>query len=338
MPGRILNRNVGGNTTYAAALADGLGRRGVTVDTLRCFSHPALTMMSETISGLKRADGQIIHYVADTGPLVRTRTSSVVTVHGVASRWITGVRTANQERIWRNRVRRAIDSTDALITVSSSSAADIADIFDIAMDKISVIPHGIDLNKFSRKTTVSDSVQSKIPENYLLYIGNIEPRKNIEELVKAMAHPSIRALRLPLVIAGKPAWNYDKSMAAITTSPDVIYLGFVSDADRTALMQQCKLFIFPSRYEGFGFPVLEAMAAGAPVLTTDRGALRDISGPSKVLDGCDSEAIADGIEDALIDDDWRMVVVQDGRQWSSSYTWDASLDAHISVYNAVGRK
>ena len=338
MPGRILNKNVGGNTTYARCLADGLTRRGVTVEALPHFSNPALTMVSETVAGMSRRDGDVIHYVADTGPLFQTRLPSVVTVHGVASRWLDGVRSSSQEKIWRGRVRRAIDCTDALITVSSSSADDIAAVFDISLGSITVIPHGIDADNFARKATLSKKVRDLIPEKYLLYVGNIEPRKNIQQLVKAMQLAPARGMGVPLVIAGKPAWNYDAEMAAIQHDADVIYLGFVSDTDRVALMQQCALFVFPSRYEGFGFPVLEAMAAGAPVLTTHGGALRDVAGPSKILKGYGAESIAYGVEDALTDDTWRTNVVDRGREWSSAYTWDESVDAHLSIYNALGKK
>lgn len=338
MPGRILNKNVGGNTTYARSLADGLSRRGLTIGVLQHYSNPALTMICETAAGLSSRNGEVIHYVADTGPLVKTRTPSVVTVHGIASRWIDGVRTPIQERIWRTRVKRAIESTDALITVSTSSAEDIADVFDAAVEDITVIPHGIDTEKFARHAVLSSDVDSVLPHDYVLYIGNIEPRKNIEQLIKAMECRAVRELGLPLVIAGKPAWNFKDAMSAIESSVDIIYLGFVSDNDRAALMQKCALFVFPSRYEGFGFPVLEAMAAGAPVLTTKNGALRDIAGPSKIIDRCSTDAIADGLVDALTDTSWRRGVEEQGRAWASKFTWDESIDAHVSVYNAIGHK
>lgn len=335
MPGRILNKNVGGNTTYAKALKDGLKLRGVNVDVLKSFRNPAVTMISESLEGILR-NSNIIHYVADTGPLVPTRAPSVVTVHGVASRWLDGVRSVSQERIWRTRVRRAIDSTDALITVSLSSAEDIAEVFNCSVERINVIPHGIDTLKFDTPTSLSDKVRAILPEKYILYVGNIEPRKNVDQLVRAMEDPIVRGFGLPLVIAGNPAWNYAATMEAISRNSEVVYLGYVSDSDRCALMQKCDLFIFPSRYEGFGFPVLEAMAAGAPVLTTHGGALRDVAGPSMVIADYGSDAIAHGIERALTDQKWRQDVLEKGRLWASAFTWQESVDAHIGVYESLG--
>ncbi|WP_089249925.1 glycosyltransferase family 4 protein [Rhodococcoides kyotonense] len=334
MPGRILDRHVGGNTTYARALARGLRARGSTVDSMSFHDSAPMTMVSETLHGLSKTDA-VLHYVADTGPLVRTRTPSVVTVHGIASRWIDGVRSGRQEKIWRTRVGRALASTDAAVTVSESSAEDIAEVFGIELADIHVVPHGIDADVFAEPVSLSDEVRSRIPDDYLLYVGNIEPRKNLVALVEAMSRPDVRALGLPLVVAGKPAWNFEESMEAIEKSPNVIHLGFVSDDDRRALMQRAALFVFPSRYEGFGFPVLEAMAAGAPVLTSDRGALRDIAGPALVLGDIDADAIADGIIGAAQDSEWRAAAPARGRLWASSFTWDMSVDAHIAVYEKV---
>jgi glycosyltransferase involved in cell wall biosynthesis len=331
MPGRILERHVGGNTTYARALAQGLRARGTSVQSMRFHESAPMTMLAETAQGLSRLDA-VLHYVADTGPLVRTRTPSVVTVHGIASRWIDGVRSSAQEKIWRTRVARAVASTDAVVTVSASSAEDIAEVFGVDLADIHVVPHGIDADAFAEPVALSDDVGGLIPDEYLLYVGNIEPRKNLVALVEAMSRPEVRALGLPLVIAGKPAWNFEESMDAIGKSQDVIHLGFVSDDDRRALMQRASLFVFPSRYEGFGFPVLEAMAAGAPVLTSRRGALRDIAGPALVLDDIDADAIAAGIVGAAEDFEWRATAPARGRLWASSFTWDVSVDAHLRVY------
>ncbi|OZE85129.1 glycosyltransferase family 1 protein [Rhodococcus sp. 15-649-1-2] len=335
MPGRILDRHVGGNTTYARNLAAGLCTRGVAVESLPYTDNPVTTMVKESVEARRYPESyrDVLHYVADTGPLLRTRRPSVVTVHGIASRWIDGVRNARQEGVWRTRVKRAIASTDALITVSESSADDISDIFGVDRALIDVIPHGIDFELFRQPAGLSPDVAAKVPERFLLYVGNIEPRKNLEALVDAVA--LVRKLGMPLVVAGKPAWNSDSAQRAIESSPDVVYLGFVSDEDRSALMQRCALFVFPSRYEGFGFPVLEAMAAGAPVLTSHAGALREVAGPAKILEALDAPAIADGISRALGDSAWQESVKPKGCAWASGFTWDASVDAHLGVYKKV---
>lgn len=299
-------------------------------------SHPIATALFETKVGLtrRRAD-TVLHFVADTGPLVSPLAPSVVTVHGVASRWETGIRNPKQEKIWRARVRQAIRGTDLVLTVSNSSADDLKEIFSVPESKLRVIPHGIEYEKFRAPIPLSDTIAARLPKDFLLYVGNIEPRKNLRELVRAVENPEVRQLGMPLVIAGKPAWNFDLEMDLIKNSASVIYLGFVSDSDRTALMQRTKLFLFPSRYEGFGFPVLEALACGAPVLATDRGALREVAGPAKKINGISSENIADAISEALGDSEWLAGIRVAGPEWAQKFTWPESVSAHIRAYQEV---
>jgi len=336
MPSRILDRHTGGNTTYARHIADGLTRRGIPVGRIPARSHPVLTMLQETATGLQRGTaGDLLHYTADTGPLVRTKRPSIVSVHGVASRWISDARNSRQEKIWRTRVQRAIDSTDHVITVSNSSANDVHEVFGVERSRLTTIEHGIDVPLFSTHTELSDEVRAQVPDQFVLYLGNIEPRKNLLPLVEAFALPEMRALGVKLVIAGKAAWNSDESLAAIDASRDVIRLGFVSDDDRRALMQSCVAFAFPSLYEGFGFPVVEALAAGAVVVTSSRGSLEEVAGPSIRFESLSPEGIASGLVTAITDEQVRAACLDAGLAWASHFTWDASVDKHVEVYKKV---
>ncbi|MFE4080503.1 glycosyltransferase family 4 protein [Paenarthrobacter sp. YIM B13468] len=291
--------------------------------------------MLESVWAVLPRSASVLHYSADTGPLIRTVGPSVVTVHGVASRWTAVARSPRQEAQWRYRVKKAIQCTNEVITVSESSADDIAEVFSVDRDLIKVIHHGIDSAAFSMPATLSEETGAKIPERFVLYLGNIEPRKNIIELVRAFETPEIRALGLQLVIAGRPAWNFDSAMQIIMSSPAVNYVGFVSDEDRIALMQKCALFVFPSLYEGFGFPVLEAMAAGAPVATSRRGSLAEVAGPAWELASLDAEGIASSLVQALSNDSWQADVRAQGRTWASKFTWSRSIDSHLQTYERL---
>lgn len=336
MPTRILDRHVGGNTTYARSLAAGLNDAGIEVGRMPAHPHPLMTMASENFQAISRGQKEeILHYVADTGPLVPCSRPSVLTLHGVASRWITTARNPRQEAVWRARVKRAIRSVDRVITVSESSADDISAVFSIDRNDLTVIPHGIDVPMFSERRELDFDVSNKLPASYALYVGNIEPRKNLVNLIRAFNNPRLRSTGVPLVIAGKPAWNHGETMELIESSDNVIYLGFVSDQQRVALMQQCSLFVFPSLYEGFGFPVLEALAAGAVVASSDRGSLRDVAGPSLVLQDLSPGGLAESIELALGDFQLRETCLENGKKWASEFSWARSVATHVAVYRGL---
>lgn len=336
-PSRIVDRHVGGNTTYARRIRDGLVERGVETGTIPSGSHPVTTLLKESASMASRNPGTVLHFSADTGPLLPGRAASIVTIHGVASRWTNVARNPRQEAAWRFRVGRAARSTDALITVSESAADDVAAVFDIDRDRIRVIHHGIDHDHFAAAAQMSDEVRAVLPPEYVLYVGNIEPRKNLIELVRAFRAPALRELGIPLVVVGRTAWNFEESMREISAADNVHYLGFVSDEDRVALMQEATLFAFPSLYEGFGFPVLEAMAAGTPVVTSHAGSLREVAGPARIVEDLTAAGIADGVVAALQDDAWRAEVVDSGRVWADRFRWSDSIDAHLDVYRKVAR-
>ncbi|MFT4306372.1 MAG: glycosyltransferase family 1 protein [Microbacterium sp.] len=298
--------------------------------------HPALTLLRETEAGLRSGEvGDVLHYVADTGPLIKTRRPSVVTVHGVASRWISDARNPRQEKIWRSRVQRAIDSTDRVITVSRSSARDIEEVFGVDSARITTIEHGIDVDRFATPTPLSEEIGSRLPRDFALYLGNIEPRKNLVPLIEAFERPDVRDLGVPLVIAGRPAWNSEATLARLASATNTIQLGFVSDQDRVALMQAATAFLFPSLYEGFGFPVLEALAAGTVVMTSDRGSLVDVAGPSLWFPEIDTDGIAEGAVRALTDRDAREACLREGRRWAARFSWEASVAKHVDVYEGL---
>ncbi|CAN5594901.1 glycosyltransferase family 1 protein [soil metagenome] len=334
-PDRILNRNTGGNTTYTRMISKGVEDLGFDIGTIPSGRHPAITLARETAFGQRRRDHSIIHYSADTGPLVSTRTPSVVTIHGVASRWEKSIRSPWQERVWRTRVSAAARSCDAVISVSSSSADDVASVFEIDRSIIHVIPHGIDVEAFQSPEPLSTELAERTGDRYILFVGNLEPRKNLRALAAGYRESRLEREGVKLVVAGKPAWNSDEIVHDLSTTPGVELLGFVTDRERIALMQHCALFAFPSLYEGFGFPVLEALAAGTVVIASDRGALRDVAGPSLRFTDIDSTSISSGLLLGISNEDARANVVASGRKWARSFSWKQSYLAHAKVYESV---
>lgn len=345
---RVFVRNTGGNTTYAREVLSRLDPNAfehVRLAPPRLPGAPPASIyalweglfMEQSVA--KRDSGEaVVHFTADTGPLRwGSRLPLIGTIHGVASRHIEGVRSRRQEAIWRYRVGRLAHLADAIISVSYSSQQDIASLWPKVAHKIRVIPHGIDHGRFHPEVSPAALDRLELPDEYLLFLGNLDPRKNVRALVAAVRRPEVRRLGIPLVVAGAPAWRDADVVTLLRETPGVIYLGAVDDDVVAPLIARAVAFVFPSRYEGFGLPVLEAMACGTPVVTTDRGALKEVAGKAALI--CDPEpgAIADALVQLLSSDSLQSQLRRTGLARAAEFHWRAAVQRHEELYVGVAR-
>jgi glycosyltransferase involved in cell wall biosynthesis len=340
--GKVINRNVGGNSTYAGNLYRHL--KGLGVQTLvlaaggsRIPGVPAglryaamESLMWPAVAGPEHAD--VLHFPADTGALIHGRIPIVVTIHGVSSVRLRSLKWRAWQAIWRSRVARLADLASAVITVSAASARDIADVFDVPDDRIHVIHHGIDHAAFHPDDSGDAAILEGLglPERFVCYLGNLDPRKNVPALIEAT-----RRLDVPLVVAGA-LWGSGKLAEQLRAVPHVRSLGAVSAATVPALLRAAAVFALPSRHEGFGLPVIEAMACGTPVVTTDRGALPEVAGGAAALT---SDLSAAGIEAALrrvLENPTEAAAMRAaGLANAARFTWEESAHRHRKVFETV---
>lgn len=346
---RVFDRQVGGNTRYVRNVYERIADYGVKYRWARpsaVLDKPKIR--SAVYGGLESVlwplvppgKPTLVHYPADTGASIPSRTPVVSTIHGLATLHMTGVRSGPSDALWRSRVRRLARVSDQIITVSQSSADDIAFFEPRVADRLTVIHHGIDHDRFNRDAA-GDYAEIRnrlsIPEEYFLYAGNLDPRKNVVELTKA-AQRVFEETGTPLVVSGAPAWESAESMHAIESTPGVIYVGRTSDSDLVALLQNTLAFCFPSLYEGFGFPVLEAMACGSPVICSDRGSLGEVArGASHMISKVDSSSIADAMLEVHEDTAARARLVQDGLEHVKKFQWSESAAKHAELFKAVSK-
>lgn len=336
-----LRRNTGGNHTYASVLHRELTRSplvevgtfGETGGSGR--ASQLWTEITDGLHGVRSEPGVVLHFTGDTGPIAaRSGRPVVTTVHGVASFHVPGVRNGRAESIWRARVRRAAKVSSRLITVSESSADDVARLCDVRREDVTVIHHGLDHDRFRPEASPS-SGSPAFDRPYILFVGNLEPRKNVPGIVDAFERSECCASGWELVIAGRPAWDADSSLRAIRSarSGRVTYLGPVDFEQVAPLMRSAHGFVFPSFYEGFGFPPLEAAACGAPVVASRRGALAEVLADSAVfVEPDDPDDIAAGM-DRLGDESVREDLSAKGLANARRFTWDQSARRHIDVYS-----
>jgi glycosyltransferase involved in cell wall biosynthesis len=224
-------------------------------------------------------------------------------------------------RVMRRGLERCRDA-DLVLCPSRSTADDLSTLgFDGA--RLRVIPWGVEAVPVGADDIDRVRRALDLPAEFVLFVGTIEPRKNLARLARA-----VDSLGVPLVVAGAAGWG-DVDVAV----DGVRFLGFVPDADLRPLMATADAFAYPSLEEGFGLPILEAMAQGTPVVTSRGSATEEVAGGAAVLvDPLDVEAIADGIRLAL-DDRGRWAQAACDR--AATATWQATVDATIAAYREV---
>lgn len=240
----------------------------------------------------------------------------------------------------------AAHRSDRILTVSETSKRDILRFFDVPQEKISVIYNAIDERFWMAPpdeeiSRVRDRFQLTNP--YILYAGNIKPHKNLERLIEAFNILHTGGFpELKLLIIGDEISKYATLRRAIHRHQlhrHVRFLGFVPDHTLAALYRLATAFVFPSLYEGFGLPPLEAMASGTPVVTSNVSSLPEVVGDAAVLiDPYDPAAIADGIRRVLTDDGLRKQLVARGCARAREYSWERSVRRVREIYADVGTR
>ena len=223
----------------------------------------------------------------------------------------------------------ACREADAIIAVSQATAADIAKFYG-RTEGVYVVHHGVDHLKFNGKK----EVREKGERPYILYVGQIQPRKNIIRLVQAFVRLKERAefSKMRLKIAGGHGWLNSPIYRYIDQTPTreaIDVLGAVSEDMLVELYQNAEVFVLPSLYEGFGMPIVEAMAAGCPVVTSNVSCMPEIAGGAAVLvDPKSVEDIANGILDAL---ERREELTEAGLQRAAGFSWDRTARETIVI-------
>ncbi len=230
-----------------------------------------------------------------------------------------------------------------VLTVSEASKRDILHYFDIPRDKVTVIHNGID-ERFRVPPPESEvhrvRERFQLQEQFILYAGNVKPHKNVERLIDAFHILHTNGFEhLKLLIIGSDISKYATLRRAIHTHDlhkYVRFLGFVSDETLAALYRLAAVFVFPSLYEGFGFPPLEAMASGTPVVASNLSSLPEVLGDAALLvDPYDANAIADAIRRVLLDDSLRRDLSARGLKKVQDYSWEEAARRVRQIYDEV---
>ena len=232
-----------------------------------------------------------------------------------------------------------------VMTVSESSKRDILRFVDTQPEKIDVIPNAYD-ERFAIEPDEADVVRVRerfqLHDPFVLYAGNVKPHKNVERLIQAFHVVRQRGLdQLRLVIIGDDVSRYAALRRAVHRNQlhkYVRFLGYLPEETLAVMYRLASVFVFPSLYEGFGLPPLEAMASGTPVVTSNVSSLPEVAGDAAILvDPYDPAAIADGIYTVLTDDCVRGALRQKGLARARQFSWEASVRRIRQIYCEAAR-
>jgi glycosyltransferase involved in cell wall biosynthesis len=261
------------------------------------------------------------------------------TIHDLTSWLLPAVHTAGNRAADQRFAERILKRADGLIAVSENTRSDAVRVLGLDPAKIRVIHSGVTQNFFQATPASAAAVAAKfvLRRPYILFLGTLEPRKNLERLLDAYAQLSAPTrAEFELVLAGPTGWAEPQTLARLRTAKGVRLLGYVQEEDLPGLTAGAAVFAYPSLYEGFGFPVAQAMAAGVAVLTSATSSLPEVAGDGALLvDPHSVTEIREGLTRLLHSADLRRELGTKGRNQAERYRWETCAAASLQFFREI---
>ncbi|HEY5336053.1 MAG TPA: glycosyltransferase family 1 protein [Mycobacteriales bacterium] len=329
--------------------AERYGRLAPTAEVVPCpaaVSHrPARLAWEQT--GLpmlvKDVGADVVHSPHYTMPL-RVGRPVVVTIHDLTFFTEPSMHTAVKGTFFRSATRTALRRAARVIVPSKATRDELVRVLGADATELDVAYHGVDTETFHLPSDIEKArVAARLglgPRSYVAFLGTLEPRKNVPALIRAWSTAvGDRTDRPALVLAGGAGWDseVDAAVAAVPPHLTVLRPGYLRFADLPGYLGGALIVAYPSFGEGFGLPVLEAMACGGAVLTTPRLSLPEVGGDAVAYTEPDAESIASNLTALLDDPDRRFALGTAGHQRATEFTWAASAEAHLASYELAAR-
>jgi glycosyltransferase involved in cell wall biosynthesis len=310
-------------------------------------AHPAARIFWEQIFqplAIRQNDIDVLHAMAFTGPLL-CESPLVTTIYDLSFfRFPEIFRPFNRwylSRFTRLSARRA----KRIIAISESTKKDVIHYLGVPEQRVDVIYCGVDQ---AFRPVLAENVQHirrqyGLPDRFVLFLGTLEPRKNVELLIRAYGRWREEDADVPhLVICGAKGWYFDRIFAAVENlglEDFVVFTGYVAQADLPALYSAAELFVYPSKFEGFGLPVAEAMACGTPVITSNVSSLPEVGGDAALLVSPDDEqGLAENMRRVWRDAEFRQHLSESGKLQAKKFSWSEAARLTVRTYEgAVAR-
>jgi len=232
-------------------------------------------------------------------------------------------------------MRRSLQRADHVIADSWSTASGIQYHYPVKAEKISVIYPGSPISADQIHSHAFDD--EKLPEKYFLFVGTLEPRKNLKGILNAFSLLDPETKRVDLLVVGNVGWKNKELLAMLESNrfrSRVHLKGYVDDDRLSHMYQHAVCLLYPSLYEGFGFPILEAMHHGVPVITSNVSSMPEVAGDAALLvDPADAHGLAEAMNKTLLNDDLRNNMISKGYERVRQYSWERCAEATLAVFN-----
>lgn len=273
------------------------------------------------------------------------RAKSVITIHDLSFLRYPEFFSA-RKNFWHKmvNVKNLLKKFDMVVAVSENTKRDIMELCGVNKDKIKVIYAGVGgefKNNIDREKLLEAKNKYKLPDKFILYLGTVEPRKNVEGIIRAYNQLRIINYELhdvKLVIAGGKGWkseNVYREWEKSEFKNDIIFLGYVDGEDKIYLYNLASVFIYPSFYEGFGFPPLEAMASGVPVIASYAASLPEVTGGAALMvDPYNINEIARAMREILTDENLRNNLISRGLERAKKFNWENTAREYLKIFSS----
>jgi glycosyltransferase involved in cell wall biosynthesis len=354
----MLGSQEGGNETYIAGLLTGLnslvgpdlevtalaGPRFARADSagwgaIHMHSLPtglgAPRLLYEVPAACRSAKADIVHMTYHASFVLPCKL--VLSVHDVLFKRFPRFFSPRDRLLLNTILPYSISRATRILTLSEASRADIETYFPVARGRVDVIPLAAGpVARIAPELSTADNISGK--DGFILAVGAIQPRKNLTRLIKAFARmKSTSSRRVRLVIVGKPQWKSRDVYGLVggdLDSLDIVFTGYVSQAELAGLYRRCLAFVFPSLGEGFGLPVLEAMACGAPVITSNLSSLPEVTaGAAYLVDPYSIDSMAQAMDRMIGDGELADELRQKGLQQAGRFSWLKTAELTVEAYH-----
>jgi glycosyltransferase involved in cell wall biosynthesis len=247
-------------------------------------------------------------------------------------------------KTYTERVKRCLKWTDLVVTISESSKKDIVEYLSIEPDRIYVTPlasrYSPNYLSLDSKENLKQSNNYDFSKPYILFVSTIEPRKNINAIISAFNYLKEKSkIEHQLILIGQKGWHHQpifEAIAASSWNSQVHHLSYLSDELVALFYSQADVFVYPSHYEGFGLPVLEAMTLGAPVITSNTSSLPEVAGDAALLvDPNEPTQLAEAILKVISDCQLRSKLIHKGQERAKLYSWERTAQETLKAYRSL---